>query len=95
MSIPFAAAGLAAIVPSFCPEPRQHDPNSVDAAIVRALVLTLQGKHHDGARLCSEALLQASPGSDGWLLPVDPLLQALARPDAWAKALATLADRAS
>lgn len=35
----FAAVGLAAIVPSFRPEPRPHDANSVDAAIVRALVL--------------------------------------------------------
>jgi len=92
---PCAAVGLAAIVPSFRPEPRQHDPNSVDAAIVRALVLALQGRHDEGARLCLEALLHAAPGSDGWLLPVDPLLQALAHPDAWTKTLATLADRAS
>jgi len=47
-----------------------------------------------GAGLFRAALLRAAPGSDGWLLPVGPVLQPTKHRDAWAPTLATLRDRA-
>jgi hypothetical protein len=66
----------------------------VDAAIVQAAVLALGGKHDQAARLCADALAHAEPGPAGWLLPVDPLLNATAHGDAWADTFALVRDRA-
>jgi DNA-binding winged helix-turn-helix (wHTH) protein/Tfp pilus assembly protein PilF len=68
--------------------------SAIDGAMARAAVLALQGKHHEAAGLCRDALLQTEPGSAGWLLPVEPLLHVTARHEAWARTLATLRDRA-
>ena len=70
------------------------DASSVDAAIVKAAALALAGKHDEAARLCAEALAQAEPGPAGWLLPLEPLLNAAAHRDAWAQTLTMLRDRA-
>ena len=66
----------------------------IDAAIVSAVILALEGKHDAAARLCRDALVQADPGSAGWMLPVEPLLHVAAHPEAWAQPLATLRERA-
>ena len=41
------------------------------------------------------ALTDAPPGNAGWLLPVEPLLNVRANPDAWAAALSRLRARAT
>jgi len=62
---------------------------------VHALLLAVLGKHHEAARVCGEALARADAGPVGWLLPVDPLLQVTAHPEAWAQTLAILRERAA
>jgi hypothetical protein len=74
--------------------PPRQDANAVDAAIVKASALALEGKHGEAALLCGEALAHAEPGPAGWLLPVDPLLNATVHRDAWADTLAMVRDRA-
>jgi DNA-binding winged helix-turn-helix (wHTH) protein len=68
---------------------------SVDAAIARAIDAALHGDHHRAAEITSEALAAASPGSSGWIVPVEPLLHVGARPDVWAPTLARLRNRAA
>ncbi len=70
-------------------------PNIVDAAMLKAAVLALHGKHVEAAQACGDALARAKPGPAGWLLPVDPLLHVPAHRDAWAQTLAALRDRAA
>ena len=69
--------------------------NPVAAAMVQAAVLALVGDHHAGAQLCAQALSDAPPGSAGWMLPLDPLINATAHLDAWAHTLAILRHRAA
>ena len=69
--------------------------NAVNAATVHAAVLALGGRHGDAARIYGEALVEAPPGSAGWMLPVEPLLHATAHPAIWAPALTMLRDRAT
>ena len=81
--------GRTKLAPSISPK------KTVEGAIVKAAALSLMGRHCDAARLCAEALALADPGSAGWILPVEPLLEAAARPEAWGEALAALRDRAA
>ena len=90
-----ATAALAVLSPSSPDPARRHDANTVDAAAAHAVLLAVQGKHHEAARVCGEALARADAGSVGWLLPVDPLLQVTAHHEAWAKTLAILRERAA
>jgi DNA-binding winged helix-turn-helix (wHTH) protein/Tfp pilus assembly protein PilF len=69
--------------------------NNVDLAMANAAVLVLSGKHELAARLCAEALAHAESGPAGWILPVDPVLNPLSHPTAWARTLAMLRDRAA
>jgi DNA-binding winged helix-turn-helix (wHTH) protein/Flp pilus assembly protein TadD len=75
--------------------PQSSATNNVDVAMAAAAALVLDGKHGDAARLCGAALVQAEPGPAGWILPVEPLLNPLGHPDAWARTLAILRDRAA
>lgn len=70
-------------------------PSSIDAAVVRAAILGLAGRHADAAQLVDEALIGAPPGNAGWLLGVEPLLHVSAHPEAWGAAVARLRTRAS
>jgi hypothetical protein len=54
----------------------------------------LDGSPALGAQLVERALSEAPPGSSGWLLPVEPLLNVHAAPAAWAPALGRLGKRA-
>jgi DNA-binding winged helix-turn-helix (wHTH) protein len=96
---PLAAIGLSRGVSdsrtSVTSSAASSGANGVDAAMAKAIVLALEGRHEDAARLCGEALASAEPGPAGWLLPVDPLLHVTAHRDAWARTQATLRDRAS
>lgn len=90
-----ASVGLAAIeTPSHIAVPRAY-ANRVDAAIVQAAALVLNGQHHDAAHLCRESLMHAESDMHGWLLPVDPLLNVSAHADEWQPVLALLRNRAS
>jgi hypothetical protein len=68
---------------------------SVDAAIAGAIDATLHGDHHRAAAITAEALAAAPPGSAGWVVPVEPLLDVAARPEIWAPVLARLRNRAA
>jgi tetratricopeptide (TPR) repeat protein len=69
--------------------------DNVDGAMVAAAALALDGRHGDAARRCADALAEAEPGAAGWIIPVDPLLNALGHRDAWVRTLAALRDRAA
>ena len=84
-------ARAAADAPS--PSDRVHNP--VDAAIVRAVALSLSGQPADAGSLIDHALDAAGPGSHGWLLPVEPILRTAGHAEAWAPALARLRNRAA
>ncbi len=72
-----------------------HDAaTTVEAAVVKAAVLALQGRHHEAARVYGDALIQAAPGSAGWMVPVDPLLNTAAHREEWAQSLEVLRARA-
>ena len=92
---PLAMIGLRATSSASQAEAPRHNGNEVDAAIVRAAALALQGQHAAAAGLCAEALAHAEPGAAGWLLPADPLLHITAHRDVWASVLSILRDRAS
>lgn len=68
---------------------------SPDAAIARAVMLTLQERHGEAADVVARALDAAPPGAFAWLLPVEPVLHVAAHPDVWAPALARLRARAA
>jgi hypothetical protein len=63
--------------------------------MAHAAILALQGKHHDAARVCGDALAEAESGPAGWLLPVDPLLHVAAHREEWAQTLAMLRQGAA
>ena len=77
------------------PPTAQQSGSPIDIAIYQAAALVLQGHHRAAAHTIDEALAAAPPGSGGWLLPVEPLLNVNAHPDIWAPALARLQSRAS
>jgi DNA-binding winged helix-turn-helix (wHTH) protein/cytochrome c-type biogenesis protein CcmH/NrfG len=67
----------------------------VDVAMVRAAELVLAGSHSEGARIVGDALAAAPPGNAGWLVPVEPLLNVSAAPNAWNGVLSQLRIRAA
>jgi tetratricopeptide (TPR) repeat protein len=69
--------------------------NSVDAALAKAVALSLQGKHDEAARMWGGATRDATPGSAGWMTPVEPLLHPTCHSAEWAHALAILRHRAA
>jgi DNA-binding winged helix-turn-helix (wHTH) protein/Tfp pilus assembly protein PilF len=90
---PLAAVGLGATSrPSHSFTPGEAD--TVEGAVVKAAVLALQGRHHEAARVYGDALVQAEPGSAGWMVPVDPLLNTAGHCEAWTLVLEVLRARA-
>jgi tetratricopeptide (TPR) repeat protein len=93
-----AAAGLAAASGAAPPAPRpaRGEPpfDPMQAALVEASVLALRGKHAAAARTCERALEKVR-GSDGWILPVEPILNRHAHADVWTRPLAILRERAA
>ena len=67
----------------------------IQAAICRSIILARGGCHEQAARAYHDAIAQEPRGSAGWLLPVEPMLNPLARPDIWAPALALVRLRAT
>ena len=101
---PMARVGLAAIGKAAGhggEPPAQASPgprgSSIDRAMCEAAGLLLDAPANIGEAVAhiGSALAEASPAiSDGWLIPVDPLLRVHAAPDAWTHVLARLRSRA-
>lgn len=70
-------------------------PTSVESALASAALFVAAGDVSKGVDTVTARLKCALPGSDGWLLPLEPMLQAYRVPDAWAPVLAILRGRAS
>jgi DNA-binding winged helix-turn-helix (wHTH) protein len=71
------------------------DTSTIDDAFLAAAVQVLRGSPHDAAALVERAFAAAPPSNAGWLLPIEPLLNVGAAPDAWAAPLARLRVRAT
>ncbi len=67
----------------------------VDAAMGRAALLAGTGAPEEGAPLLDEALSAAPPGSAGWTIPVDAILNVSTHQPAFALVLARLRTRAA
>ena len=70
------------------------DPRCADAATAHAIRLALAGRHPEGALAFMDALAALPSPAAGWILPVEPLLNTVARPSFWADALAIVRQRA-
>ena len=68
---------------------------NVDFAMCQAASLAVSGNRAEAARVIDNALSGAAPGSAGWVMPVEPLLNVAADPPAWALALTRLRTRAA
>jgi tetratricopeptide (TPR) repeat protein len=64
-----------------------------DERFVLGIALAAIGETTRAIAMIDEAMVDAPPGSAGWLLPVEPLLNVRANPEAWTSALARLQAR--
>ncbi len=69
--------------------------SAVDLALAQAIGLAANGAHNEAAACVEQALATSSPGSQGWLIPVEPMLRVAQSPAAWATVLARLRSRAA
>lgn len=95
---PMAHLGLAAVQPGDAPTremPTLQRKPSIDTAMSHAVALTLSGRPGEAASMLDEALAAAEPGNGGWILPIEPLLNASSRPDIWSAVLTRLRGRAA
>jgi tetratricopeptide (TPR) repeat protein len=83
-------AALGQTVPSF----DRDDPRVLDAALARAAGLARAGRHADAALAYRTAVTNAPWPAAGWILPVEPLIDAGSRRADWAEALALVSRRA-
>lgn len=67
----------------------------VDAAVARAGVEVLLGRHAEAASRVRAALDAAPPGSAGWTIPVEPVLSVSSHLDEWRTVLGRLANAAA
>ena len=84
--------GLAAVMLLRGSEDPRPRTSAIDTAMAQAVALTCGGRRADAAAVVDTALAAAPPGNGGWILPVEPLLQA-GGPE-WDPALARLRSRA-
>jgi len=68
---------------------------TIDAAMAEAVEAMMRGDVAQAAARVQDACIQAPPGSQGWSLPIDPLLRVYTNETAWAGALALLRTRAA
>jgi DNA-binding winged helix-turn-helix (wHTH) protein len=88
--------GLAMVLTSLPAAPGDvplRHVNPVDAAMAHAVALSCAGRRAEAAAAVDAALSSAPPGSAGWILPVEPLLQA-GGPE-WDPVLARLRSRSA
>jgi tetratricopeptide (TPR) repeat protein len=69
--------------------------NVMERALGESIVLARSNRHQDAARVYRDALVQQPPGFAGWMLPVEPLLNPLARPEIWGESVALVRVRAT
>ena len=67
---------------------------TMESAFAGAARHVLRGDHPAAAQIVAAALTAAPPGSAGWWLPLEPLLEVTARPDVWSGVLTLLRVRA-
>ena len=67
----------------------------IDAAMAEGVEAVMRGDVAHAAAPVQQACIDAPPGSQGWLLPIDPLLRVHTNEAAWAGALALLRTRAA
>jgi len=77
------------------PDLPANDPRGAEVAVARALAFARGGRHHEAARTYRDAITSAPYDDAGWLLPVEPILQAPLRPEIWGEVLALIRERAS
>ena len=77
-----------------CPIPERpaDDPRPVETAIARVIALIRAGQHVDAAAAYRIAVTLAP--SAGWLLPVEPLINAAGHPEIWRDVLILVRERA-
>ena len=93
---PMARVGLALLgVQQRDARMPEAEPLSVHAAMAYAAWKVDAGDVPGAANLVAAALTTARNHRDGWLVPIEPLLQVQKSPAAWATVLAILLDRAS
>lgn len=68
---------------------------TIDAAMAESVAATVGGDVATAAAAVQRACLDAPPGSQGWSLPIDPLLRVYTDEAAWAGPLALLRTRAA
>lgn len=66
----------------------------INVVIGRAILLARGNRHEEAARLFRHGLAQAPPGHAGWILPVEPMLNAMGHRDCWDDVLARVRMRA-
>lgn len=88
-----ARAGLS--LATSTPLDLHPDTPLVDAACARAALLVSAGDVHAAAALVLDALAAGRPGSDGWLIPLDPMLDVRHARHEWVAVFAMLGKRAS
>jgi DNA-binding winged helix-turn-helix (wHTH) protein len=67
----------------------------IDAAIATGVPGVIAGDAPAAAAAIEAAFVQAPPGPQGWVLPIDPLFAVHRQPAVWAGALAALRSRAA
>jgi tetratricopeptide (TPR) repeat protein len=68
---------------------------TIDATVAACVRDVLNGDYHRAASAIHRALTDGPGGPQGWLIPVDPLLNVAAHPEAWSAAFAALRRRAA
>jgi hypothetical protein len=69
------------------PDLPADDPRGAEVAVARALAFARAGRHQEAARTYRDAIASAAYDDAGWLLPVEPILQAQLRPEIWGEVL--------
>lgn len=77
------------------PEFADDDPRAFDIALGRAIGLVRAGRHREAALIVAKALAAATRPELGWILPVEPMLRALTRPEIWGDLLKLVRQRAT
>jgi DNA-binding winged helix-turn-helix (wHTH) protein len=69
-------------------------PRSPESSFADAIGLARSGRHADAAQAWQAAVTRCQVPHAGWILPVEPVINAAAHPDVWADALTTVRTRA-
>ena len=67
----------------------------IDPAMAKGVEAIMRGDVPSAVAAVQQACLDAPPGSQGWSLPIDPLLRVYTNDAAWAGPLALLRTRAA